>query len=593
MTVTTARLSELRTRLIGLGRRRLFERWVTGWSGLVVAIVVALVLAFLVDYSLRLRRIERLASLLMVCGATLWAFRKLTRPYLTGRESLGEIALLVERRQKIDSDLVAALEFDGQLAGRVAADVTSSGPDDRSGGAKTVGSPQLRAAVVDYVADFARTVNVADGENSQPMRRRLGWAAGLIALAAVIGFLFPGHAKAFFNRFLLGGQHYPSRTRIAEFRVNDASAVRNGVAIELAAVPEGAAVRFAVRLDGVLPELVELRIANDASTRSTLLLSRLAESNAAESVQPDNGCWYAAEIDHLAEDLWLELVAGDASTDPIRLRVSPRPVLVVELRSTPPDYARGLAATQDEAAAAGSARQIAVLEGSRVDLTVSCRNQELASVTMHRGEEAVELKRLDGATPQWGLPNPAASPLARVMEPLAFEIDAKNRDGVSPARRVPVLVRLLADRIPRVVAAVVTERVLPTARPSIVYGATDDLALGELKLSWQVRRTDGTVVDGTKSLRTRTGDSIETTWRGKSNFDLRPLGLVAGEEVRVTLEAVDYRGGQPGKASSGEPIVFQVTDESGILSGLAEADERTARQLDQIIERQLGLGGSP
>ena len=39
-----------------------------------------------------------------------------------------------------------------------------------------------------------------------------------------------------------------------------------------------------------------------------------------------------------------------------------------------------------------------------------------------------------------------------------------------------------------------------------------------------------------------------------------------------------------------EPIVFQVTDESGILAGLIEADEKSARQLDQIIQRQLGIG---
>jgi hypothetical protein len=62
--------------------------------------------------------------------------------------------------------------------------------------------------------------------------------------------------------------------------------------------------------------------------------------------------------------------------------------------------------------------------------------------------------------------------------------------------------------------------------------------------------------------------------------------------VRVTLEVVDYRGDQPGTAVQSEPVVFQVTDESGILAGLVEADEKSARQLDEIIQRQLGAGES-
>jgi hypothetical protein len=587
MATEVAKLGNLRSRLKSLGRRRCVERWITGWSGLVVAVMLALALAFVVDYSLRLRRIERLASLLMVVGATLWAFRKLTRPYLSGPESLGNLALLVERRQKIDSDLVAALEFDGQLPRSTHA---GTGRTQNAGALATAESPQLRAAVVDYVADFATTVNVAEGEDSRLMRRRMAWAVGLVLLAAVLSLAFRAHAAAFLDRMLLGTAHYPSRTRIAEFLVNRQSAFQ-----PLSALPEGAAVKFEVRLEGVLPELVELRLESKSGARSTLLLSKVADTSGVTTTVNGGGTgnWYTAELANLAETLWLELVAGDASVDPVALQVSARPVLLVNLQATPPEYASGLIQSKDEAAAAGMTRQIAVLEGSRVDLEVTCHNQELQSVTLHRGEQTVALVQRTQPSPGWVLPESAAALLAQVTEPLSLEIDARNVDGVGPARRVPVLIRMLTDRVPRVVGAVITERVLPTAKPSIVYGATDDLALGEIRLTWQVRRNDGTVVDGMKMLRQRNGKKEETTWRGKSAFDLKPLGLVAGEEVRVTLEAVDYRGALPGKASAGEPIVFQVTDESGILSGLAEADERSARQLDQIIERQLGLGGSP
>ena len=40
----TPRLSPLRSRLAGLGHRRRLDRWLTGWSGLVIAILIALLL---------------------------------------------------------------------------------------------------------------------------------------------------------------------------------------------------------------------------------------------------------------------------------------------------------------------------------------------------------------------------------------------------------------------------------------------------------------------------------------------------------------------------------------------------------------------
>jgi len=52
------------------------------------------------------------------------------------------------------------------------------------------------------------------------------------------------------------------------------------------------------------------------------------------------------------------------------------------------------------------------------------------------------------------------------------------------------------------------------------------------------------------------------------------------------------RGATAGKSGQSEPVVFHVTDESGVLAGLAEADEKSARQLYQIIQRQLGIEGT-
>jgi hypothetical protein len=73
---------------------------------------------------------------------------------------------------------------------------------------------------------------------------------------------------------------------------------------------------------------------------------------------------------------------------------------------------------------------------------------------------------------------------------------------------------------------------------------------------------------------------------------LAGLGLKKGDQVRVTLKATDYRGSADGQTASSEPIVIDITDEAGILAALSEADDRSAKQIETIIERQLGVGGT-
>jgi hypothetical protein len=71
-----------------------------------------------------------------------------------------------------------------------------------------------------------------------------------------------------------------------------------------------------------------------------------------------------------------------------------------------------------------------------------------------------------------------------------------------------------------------------------------------------------------------------------SGFDLR-----LGDQVRIELQATDYRGETPGKSAVSEAVILTVTDESGFLAASTETDQRSAEQLDAII--RLGLGDSP
>src|SRR5207249_11468537 len=82
---------------------------------------------------------------------------------------------------------------------------------------------------------------------------------------------------------------------------------------------------------------------------------------------------------------------------------------------------------------------------------------------------------------------------------------------------------------------------------------------------------------------------------GKYAFSLSPLGLTKGDRLKLTLEVTDYRGtneaGKPaGVASLSDPLVLEVSDESGVLAAIGEADQRSEERLTDMIKRQLGIG---
>jgi hypothetical protein len=78
--------------------------------------------------------------------------------------------------------------------------------------------------------------------------------------------------------------------------------------------------------------------------------------------------------------------------------------------------------------------------------------------------------------------------------------------------------------------------------------------------------------------------------RDTFRIDLAALKLNKGDELRVTFIATDYRGDAEPQTSYSEPVLLNVTDRQGILSGLLETDEDSAQQLDAIIRRELGIG---
>jgi hypothetical protein len=536
-------LAALRSRLAGLRRRRRNVRWGAGLAALALAVLWSLAVAFLLDWSLEMSKFQRAIMIVAGIGVIVCAVRRFTLHWFKVRETELDMALLVERQQKIDSDIVAALQFETPHAGNW-------------------GSAQLQKAVVSYVADFGRDLNVYEGFSWHDLRRRASLLGVTVALLLLIVALFPAHVSAFFDRLLLGSRHYPTNTIIKTIRVNDQLVeVEPGKSAKIKSA-YGLPLRFAVESEGDEPLLGRVDVKSIVSgLETTIELAKL--SPAADGVATFNG-----SLPKLVDSLSYQLYLGDAWTDPAEISVIPLPIVELTLTPTSPSYARG---TERKTDAPEGARQIAVLEGSRVDLSIACRNKKLESATLTIADQEYPLSRVreDAAAGEiWGLEttqDQVESPLARVMAPVRYQVQVVDEDGLDLEHPIEGFIRIRADQKPRITADVVTRAVLPTAEPAIEYRVSDDYGIGKLLVHVQAipQEEDETRSESTDS----TAESLEPPpsqvlplkdltqpiarefmpLKDTYRLNLATLRVKKGDQVKVTLEAVDYRGNAPGQ----------------------------------------------
>lgn len=532
----------------------------TAWSALALAILWSMSGAFLLDWWLEMNRAQRFVSLVMCIGVAVWAYRRFSRPLLGWVETDLDLALSVEQGQHIDNDLVAALQFESpQAAGW--------------------GSGHLRGAVIDYVSEFGKTLNVFTGLPREQFRRRM------MALSATIGVLVLGTAASpaclavFLNRFFLGSAHYPSLTVLSSIWVNGTEVHAAPFGPPRLRCAFGQPLRFRVSAMGPYREKGEVKL---TAVRSHL--QTVVQLQPQSTTRLEGGHDYAGELPRLVDSVSFQVFLGDAWTDPLPVELIPLPVVKIDLDHIPPAYA---AAAKTTAPPTPGARQVSVIEGSQVVLRATSLNKPLKSARLTIGKTMHPLTSTDQEQKVWGL-GTTETPFSRVVEPLTYEVQVEDIDGLTLEQPLQGNVRIQADREPRVVAAVVTEKVLPTARPTISYGATDDFGLSALRMHVTILRARGEAEQREETILAETGGAHERLVRGAYPVDLKPYVLLKGDEIRVTLEAVDFRGTDerglslPGKAALSDPVSLQVTDESGILASLVEADEKSAKQLDTI-----------
>lgn len=596
------RLSDLRKRLARLRRRRRRVRLGTGLSAvLLLAVFWMLAAAFLVDWFFEMNRLQRLISLAVVAVIVIWAFRRFTVPWLGHRETDLDMALLVERQEHIDSDLIAAVQFESPEAAQW-------------------GSVQLEQAVIDRVATTSKRLHVMRGLSRKQLYRRVLLLLLTAGVWAAVGYRYTDHVSAFFNRlFLLSSLHYPTETIIESILVKShevppgdqsdpdqpPAAVdwtnAQGRPVDPVNPGEtpvkilyGHRVRFEVKCSGELPGKGRAELAAARSgLRKTIELQRLSGDSPV----------YVGELEQLREEVRYQLYLGDAWTDAATLTVTQLPVIDVELEVRPPPYAVTDEATRAITMPQGL-RQVSVIEGSRVLVKIrtdsSLQGATLTVVDRTSGNQPYGFRKVESAAPDdprelWVLDS-EDSPLLAVTELIRYRIDVTDTDQQHLEHPILGVIRIQADAPPRIAAAVITRWVLPAARPTVYFHAIDDFGLARISIDAEVAHADGqTEQKQFEIYKHRPGQPPKRNLAPENGypFDLSSLGLIKGDNVTITLRAVDFRGLRPGKSASSDPLVFQVTDEQGILASMMETDRHSARQLRTMIQRQLGIGESP
>ncbi|MFM7073558.1 MAG: hypothetical protein ACKO38_17355 [Planctomycetota bacterium] len=533
------RLTPLRRQLQALRSARQRTRVAAAFSAVAIAASVAIAVFWAIDLKFELSVAQRLVVLGLAAVGLVWSYRRYARELLSVSESLVEVALLVERTHRIDTDLVAALQFEQPEA-------------------RDWGSSQLETAVIDQVADRGQALDVFEGFSRAPASGRLFWltiAGGGLVIAML---LFPGHARVLWNRLMLGALHYPTKTLIQRIAINDQlvlDAAAQGTAPRRSAAAQSRGLMFLARVDGERPasgsvrvsslrggvtrpvDLVEVAaderrtrldaavralepVAKDAASTGpniddTTVLpyldcdapaaaslwrqardSQAAWSDVLAATQAALDQWeanaanysvYRGQLERLVESIEYKIFLGDAWTDPAEVAMTPRPLIEPRLAATAPDYVSDANAIRE----IGPGR-LSVVEGSKVAVGLACANKKRLreawlTVLAISGPKRWNLVAEDDSNLNWRLDDKAA-PFTRVEEDLRFELQVRDEDGLTLETPLAGLVRVQPDRSPSAVIQLVHKVVLPDAKPVVQFRILDDHAVATATLRLRVQR---------------------------------------------------------------------------------------------------------
>lgn len=617
-TASPPRLTPLRRQLQSLRSARQRTRVAAAASAVAIAVSVAIAAFWLVDWTFELSVAQRLVVLGLAAVGLVWSYRGFARDLLGVSESLVDVALLVERRHRIDSDLVAALQFEQPEA-------------------RDWGSSQLETAVIEQVAVRGQALDVFDGFSRAPASGRLFWLSitgGGLLLAML---LFPGHARVLLNRLMLGGLHYPTRTRIERIAINDQlvlDAATHGTAPRRSAAAQGRGLEFFARVEGDQPtngsvrvsslrggvtrpvELVALTaeerrtrleaavrvlepVARDAASTgptiddATVLpyldCDATAAANLWRQARDSQAAWsdvlaaarsaleqwestagrasvYRGQMDRLVESIEYKLFLGDAWTDPAEVAMTPRPLIEPRLTATAPSYVSEANAIRE----IGPGR-LSVVEGSTVSVGLACANgkrlrEAWLTVLAISGPKRWNLVAEDDSKLRWRLDD-KSTPFERIEEDLRFELQVRDEDGLTLETPFAGLVRVQPDRSPSAVIQLVHRVVLPNAKPVAQLRVLDDHAVASVSLKIRVQRGEASTRARERAAATA-DTAAETT-----------AATTAETTAATTNAAAQSSAASDDAEADGDELTIPVTQAKQVIQG-AELPWNGKRTID-------------
>ena len=579
-------------RKIGHKRRRL--RLMIGVFGVLAGLAFVAVALFVLDWLLELTVPLRVVLFAAAAVFVVLASRRYVAPWFTGLESELDLALLVQKHFGIDSDLVAALQFERPEAAQW-------------------GSVELERIVIRKVASQAEELPLIEDVPRAPLKKRA--VASICGVAVIVGLvmLFPEHVSIFAKRLLLHDIGYPTATRIDEVSVNGSLIAWEQPGQELRCKANGT-VEILVIISGKIPKAGQaiFRTVNDRREIKIPLVPTEDHSN--KPLSPSQKA-FSGKLNGLNQACRLRMGLGDTTSQWVDLVVVPPPVVLTWFA-----YQDNVSSRNEPEISFGKT-QISVRQGTRVVVGLASQS-ELKPVTAALGGLEVPLQRgipreLEACFSEMlrdksGTPNgmltrenekkdapleiwwldPTQTPLERTEYPVHIRFTVRDQLGMEPAAPVEAFVSVRPDYPPQIEARTITRLVLPTAQPSLYVDARDDVGLRELRVLGKVIRADGE--EGATYqwvLWQSQGEPIRAL-NEKYKVDLQPLQAKKGDKIELVVVAEDERGAdQSGMTTQTDAILVEVTDLAGILAVMAEADRESAAQLQEMINYQLDVGG--
>ncbi len=599
----STKLATLRSALESLRKRRAAVRLTTAFSGFLAAVIWILFGCFLLDWSFKMELAPRFVLILIGLYVLVRAWRRYAGPLLGHSETLLQTALLVEKTKEIDSDLIAALEFENPQA-------------------EGWGSAELQEKVKDGVAELSKSLDVSEGFSTGALGKRTTafvLSAGLVGSLCV---LFPGFGSAFLDRMLFGSAHYPTNTTIETILVirpevknsetggvifarQETDVMESGKVRSPVGEPLVFEVRCSQKNDEKLPEGGTLSFTGTSSASKNLVAEKDKDGKLTGL--------YTARLSQLIGDLEFKVEAGDAYSERFTIERIDRPVIRVELAAKAPGYVgENSEVTENECVLFLDEKgqpeqnlscdpgnpQVEVQEGGEIKLALTSRKKELKKVILKIGEENFKLipsgRKSADNRPVWVLEAPK-TPLTVVKKRLKYSIEVTDVDGLQPELEIAGLIQIRADKPPRVQASLVSRYVLPQAAPMIDLIARDDYDIGKVQVHVEVSRQQQQPekVDSITVPAKLDVDAARNRFKASPACNLKKYNLKKDDIVRLIVEVTDGRGEElEGESSRSEALSLRVTDRSGLLNAITELDKNSVRQLDAIIEKELGIGDS-